>query len=182
MSSFASISEGLRGNSTAVKPWPPVCKTDEVEQLPREASMCKLKRTETARSDTQINACSSSPQKHILFGKTITTVHINVGLWKNPISCYVLGFEPNLEHYVHDSLVNIFCCAVSYSISQMISYRAKISLLCPLLYQTALDCKPSPCRASTHSLLSVLLVQTYEFDFICMSLFSVDAAAGQSVR
>jgi hypothetical protein len=53
---FNSISEGLRGNSTAVKPWPPVCKNDEVEQLSREASMCKLKRTETARSDIQIYA------------------------------------------------------------------------------------------------------------------------------
>jgi hypothetical protein len=53
---LASISEGLRGNSTEVKPWPPVCNTDEREQLPREASMCKLKTTETARRDIHINA------------------------------------------------------------------------------------------------------------------------------
>ena len=75
-------------------------------ELPRSPS-------EIESNVASANACSSSPQKQISFGKTITTVHINVGLWKNPISCdpstcYVLGFEPNLEHYGHDSLVNIF--------------------------------------------------------------------------
>jgi hypothetical protein len=75
-------------------------------ELPRSPSEIEL-------NVASANACSSSPQKQISFGKTITTVHINVGLWKNPISCdpsrcYVLGFEPNLEHYGHDSLVNIF--------------------------------------------------------------------------
>ncbi len=74
-------------------------------ELPRSPS-------EIEASASPTNACSFSPQKQISFGKTITTVHINVGLWKNPISCdpstcYVLGFEPNLEHYGHDSSVNV---------------------------------------------------------------------------
>ncbi len=75
-------------------------------ELPRSPS-------EIEANAAMANTCSTSPQKQIFFGKTIATVHINVGLWKNPISCdpstcYVLGFEPNLEHYGHDSLVNIF--------------------------------------------------------------------------
>jgi spore coat protein U-like protein len=70
-------------------------------ELPRSPSEIEVSASPT-------NACSFSPQKQISFGKTVTTVHINVGMWMNliscdPSTCYAIGFEPNLEHYGHDS-------------------------------------------------------------------------------
>jgi hypothetical protein len=57
--------------------------------------------------------CASAAQKLLSFGRSVTTVHLNVGMWKNPISCdplscYVIGFEPNLEHYSSHSYVHGF--------------------------------------------------------------------------
>jgi hypothetical protein len=74
--------------------------------VPRSPSDAESPLSETNVSPASV--CASAPQKQISFGKSINKVLMNVGLWKNPLSCdpltcYVIGFEPNLEHYGHKS-------------------------------------------------------------------------------
>lgn len=63
----------------------------------------------------------------------------------------------------------------------MIRYRAENFIAIPAAVSDCPGLYAVTCRTSTRSFLCVLLLQTFELDSFRMSLFSVDAVAGQSV-